>query len=147
MGSSFTLLFWVLQIGEITVPSFTSFDASKHLAWGDISVDSIDNPHMLKVHLKISKTDQLGCGVDMYVGKTDCPLCPLTAVMHYMVLRGPRACPFFIFKNGTPLTKSAFTDMIKERLHGHLGSLRTLLATASALEQQQQQPVQGSKIP
>ena len=52
----------------------------------------------------------------MYVGKTDCPLCPLKAVMHYMAIRGPTTGPFFILKNGAPLTKSTFTAKIREAL-------------------------------
>lgn len=48
--------------------------------------------------------------------KTDCPLCPLTAVMHYMTTRDSTTGPFFVFKNGTPLTKSAFTARIRKAL-------------------------------
>ena len=108
--------FGFFRSGEITVPSLTSFDTSKHLAWGDIALDSIDNPQTLKVHLKISKTDQLGRGVDVYVGKMDCSLCPLAAMLHYMAIRGPTAGPLFVFKTGAPLTKSAFTTRIREAL-------------------------------
>ena len=52
----------------------------------------------------------------MYVGRTDCPLCPVTAVLHYMALRGSTAGSFFIFKDGTPLTKSTFTARVREAL-------------------------------
>ena len=45
---------------EITVLSITSFDACKYLAWGYTAVYSLDNPQTVKVHLKTSKTDQLG---------------------------------------------------------------------------------------
>ena len=79
-------------------------------------MDSIDNPQTLKVHLKISKTDQLGRGVDMYIGKMDCSLCPLAAMLHYMAIRGLSAGPFFVLKTGAPLTKSAFTARIWEAL-------------------------------
>lgn len=72
MGSSFTLLLCYSYPGRsLSHHLCTSFDASKHLIWGDIAMDSIDNPHMLK--LCTSKTDQLGKGADMYVGKTDWP--------------------------------------------------------------------------
>ena len=50
------------------------------------------------------------------IGKTDCPLCPLTAVMHYMTIRDSTTGLFFVFKNGIPLTKSAFTAKIREAL-------------------------------
>ncbi len=36
-----TLCFFrFFRIGEITVPSRTAFDPSKHLAWGDIAIDN-----------------------------------------------------------------------------------------------------------
>ena len=52
----------------------------------------------------------------MYIGKTECHLCPVTAAMQYMSLRGPVAGPFFKFKNDNPLTKSAFTSRIRAAL-------------------------------
>ena len=41
-------------------------------------------------------------------------LCPITAVLHYMALRGSTAGSFFIFKDDTPLTKSIFTARVRE---------------------------------
>jgi len=38
--------------GEITVPTATSFDSIKHLAWGDVTIDSVECP---KIHLKNPK--------------------------------------------------------------------------------------------
>ena len=100
-------------------------------------MDSLDNPQMLKIHLKTSKTDQLRRGADVYVGRTECPLCPITAVLHYMALRGSTAGSFFIFKDGTLLTKSIFTARVREALRslgyhfaGH--SFRIGAATAAA---------------
>ena len=65
--------------GEITVPSASSFDPSTHLAWGDVSLDDVLAPTTLKIPLKKSKTDQLKKGVDVYIGKTNCSLCPVGA--------------------------------------------------------------------
>jgi len=109
-------VFGFFRSGEITVPSLTSFDTSKHLAWGDIEVDNVDNPQTIKVHLKKSKTDQLGKGIDVYIGKTGCFLCPVVAIMQYMSIRGVNAGPFFALKNGNPLTKSLLTARICDAL-------------------------------
>ena len=57
-------------------------------------MDGIDNPQTVKVHLKTSKTDQVGRGVDVYIGKTNCPLCLLRAVMHYVTTQGSTTGPF-----------------------------------------------------
>ena len=52
----------------------------------------------------------------MYIGKTDCPLCPVVAVTQYMALRGSKEGPFFLFEDERPLTKSMFTTKIREGL-------------------------------
>ena len=51
------------------VPSTTSFNPKIHLAWGDVSVDDTNSPTTLRIRLKTSKTDQLGNGADVYVGR------------------------------------------------------------------------------
>jgi len=84
--------FGFFHVGEITVPTAASFDGSKHLTWGDVVIDSVECPQTIKVHLKRSKTDQLGKGVDVYIGR---PLCPVVAVMHYVSMRGSEMGPFF----------------------------------------------------
>ena len=108
--------FGFFRSGEITVPTENGFELSKHLAWGDIAIDNAENPQSLKVHLRKSKSDQLGRGVDVYIGKTSCPLCPVVATMQYMAVRGPAQGPFFQFQNGRPLTKALFTNKVREGL-------------------------------
>ncbi len=137
MGSSCPLLLWLLQL---TIPSQNAFDQAKHLCWGDVAVDSTQAPTLLKVRLKQSKTDQLRQGVDVFVGKTGCQLCPVSAVLAYMMIRGDQAGPFFKFGDKKPLTKSRFTAKIREALQaiglpyqefaGH--SFRIGAATAAA---------------
>ena len=62
--------FGFFRAGEITIPTLSSIDSSRHLAWGDIAADDTEQPQMLKVHLRKSKVDQLGKGIDVYIGKT-----------------------------------------------------------------------------
>ena len=69
--------FGFFRAGEITVPTLSAFDQKRHLAWGDVAIDNPESPQTLQVHLKRSKTDQLGKRVDVFIGKTDCPLCPV----------------------------------------------------------------------
>ena len=76
-AASVLCFFDFFRTGEITVPSMKAFDPRAHLSWGDVAIDSPKDPTMLKIKLKRSKTDQLGRGVDVYVGKTGCPLCPI----------------------------------------------------------------------
>ena len=52
------------------------------------------------MHLKgeRSKTDQLGKGVDVYMGKTGYPLCPVMATMAYMAAQGSDEGLFFTYQ-------------------------------------------------
>ena len=89
---------------------------SYNLNWGDVAIDNIQSPSMVKVILKRSKTDQLGKGADVVVGKTGCSLCPVSALLAYMVRRGATLGPFFQFSNRQPLTKPVFTQRIRAAL-------------------------------
>ena len=101
---------------ELLVPSQKVYNAAEHLSWGDVTVDSQTSPKMLKVVLKKSKTDQFGAGAQVYVGRTGCTLCPVAAVLEYMVARGNEAGPFFRLANGRPLTKPLFTQRVRQAL-------------------------------
>lgn len=115
-GQCHHVFFGFLRSGEITIPSDSSYDEGTHLNYTDVAVDRLHCPRVLKVRLKASKTDPFRVGVDVFVGKTGNQLCPVTAVLSYMVARGPGDGPFFRFENGKPLTRSRFVIKIKEAL-------------------------------
>ena len=132
--------FGFFRSGEITVPSQEAYDARFHLGWGDVAIDNPRNPQVIRVHLRRSKTDQFGNGVDVAVGRTGDVLCPVAAVASYMASRGTAPGPFFLFPDGTALTKARFTGITREALRelglpqvqfaGH--SFRIGAATAAA---------------
>ena len=71
----------------------------------------------LKVHLKKKfKTDQSGQGVDVFIGCTDYPLCPVAAALSYIITRGTAPGPFFKFPDGQPLTKPCFVTEVRNIL-------------------------------
>ncbi len=133
--------FGFFRAGEITVASAAAYDPIVHLSWGDISVDSIVTPSAIRIHLKRSKCDQLGNGVDVVIGRTTDELCPVTAVLTYMAQRGDQAGAFFRVVDGSPLTKARFVSSVRRALamagvdcspySGH--SFRIGAATAAAL--------------
>ena len=45
------------RVGEITIPSTTTFDARVHLTWDGVAVDDATPPSSIHVHLKRSKCD------------------------------------------------------------------------------------------
>jgi hypothetical protein len=108
--------FGFMRSGELTIPSASSYDEGAHLSFNDVAVDCMHNPRLLRVRLKASKTDPFRVGVNVYVGRTENTLCPVTAVLRYMVARGQGSGPFFKFENGNPLTRMKFVDKVKEAL-------------------------------
>jgi len=106
--------FGFLRSGEITIPTDSSFDDSRHLTFQDISVDSLDDPSKLRVHIKASKTDPFRRGVDVFVGRSGCTLCPVAAMLDYLVVRGSGAGPFFVFEDRRPLTRARFVERVRE---------------------------------
>ena len=69
-----TGFFDFFRMGELTVPSPTSYDPNLHLSFSDVSVDSRQAPTMACIHLRRSKTDQFGRGADIYLGRRRRPL-------------------------------------------------------------------------
>lgn len=139
--AAMTLCFFgFLRSGEITIPSQNAFDASAHLSWGDVAIDDPYNPKAVKIRLRRSKTDQFGNGAEVIVGKTGDSLCPVAAVAAFMASRGSCPGPFFIFGDGTALTKAKFVAITRQAIQelglpesqfaGH--SFRIGAATAAA---------------
>ena len=82
-------------MGELTVPSDTTFNKAVHLTPSQIPVDSTQSPSMLQVRLKKSKTDQEGKGMLIYVGKTNNILCLVSVTLSYLSIRGTKEGPLF----------------------------------------------------
>ena len=108
--------FGFFRSGEITVPSREAFDPQVHLSWGDVAIDDRNNPQAVRVHLRRSKTDQFRNGIDIVIGRTGDSLCPVAAVCAFMVRRGSSPGPFFMFPDGTPLTKARFVNVVRTAL-------------------------------
>ena len=79
--------FGFMRAGELVVPSDCGFNPSCHLAAGDVLVDSRTSPRYLVVNVKASKMDPFRQGVQIHLGRTHSELCPVTAILTYMVRR------------------------------------------------------------
>eukprot|EP00731_Ephydatia_muelleri_P020611 Em0013g338a len=87
-AASCMCFFGFLRSGEIVVPSDGAYDPSAHLSYGDVRTDSLVNPSYITVAIKASKTDPFRKGVTVHIGATKSQLCPVAAVLAYMVQRG-----------------------------------------------------------
>ena len=133
--------FGFLQSDEIVVPADSAYDRAVHLSGGDVRVDNTTDPQYLEVHIKASKADPFRHGVSIYLGRSQADLCPVSAVLAYMVLRGATPGPFFFFADGSYLTRDRFVVSVRaalrmqevddSRYSGH--SFRIGAATTAAL--------------
>ena len=107
--------FAFLRSGEFTAPAST-FDPTWHLSPQDILVDIHATPSMLEIKIKGSKTDQTRRGVSLFVGRTHNCLCPVTAILAYLAVRGTSPGPLFLLKDGTTLTRQKLVKMVQSTL-------------------------------
>ena len=103
-------------MGELTVSSDSSFDARSNLTFDDLALDRPANPKIVRIHLKQSKTDQFRQGVNIFIGRTGDNLCPVTALLAYLAVRGRGPGPLFRFKDGKVLTRGRFISHIRRAL-------------------------------
>lgn len=108
--------FGFLRAGELTVPGDDAYDPAVHLSYRDISVDNPDNPQVLRIVIKQSKTDPFRKGVNLYLGKTSTDLCPVTSLANYLIIRSTTDGPLFQFKDGRPLTRHRLVLAVREAL-------------------------------
>ena len=110
--------FGCFRLGELLLESMASFDQQRHLAWGDVAVDDPADPHMLRIHIKHSKTDQFLRGADIVMGRTGTDLCPVAAILGYITVRGSQPGPFFLNTQARPVTKSLFVSELRKAIAG-----------------------------
>ena len=108
--------FGFLRSGEVCIPGEKTFDNGAHLTMKDVQVDCLANPQSVQIKIKASKTDPFRQGVLVYVGQTNKPLCPVSALLAYMVKRGNRPGPLFMFQDGRPLTRPRFVSEVRKAL-------------------------------
>ena len=108
--------FAFLRSGEFTVQSNETYDPSWHLSVQDVAVDSVDNPSVLQVGIKGSKTDQWRHGIFLMVGRTEKKICPVKAMLGFLAVRGFKSGPLFRFRDGTPLSRQQFVKRLREIL-------------------------------
>ena len=94
-----------------------SFRPATDLTWGDIAVDNPANQQMVRVHLKKSKCDQFGKGLDIILGRTGSLLCPVAVLMGFMAVWGDGPGPFFLDSEHGPITKVWFTSEVRQILN------------------------------
>ena len=106
-----TAYFAFLRCSEFIIPSQTVFNPDIHLT---LAVDCRASPKTIAITIKCSKTNQLRRGHTIYLGRTGHSVCPVQAMIAYLVVRGGQPGALFIEKDGTVLTKQLFSKALKE---------------------------------
>ena len=109
--------FSLLRVSEFTAPTQSHFNSSSHLSLTDVALDSFTSLQVITITLKQSKTDQLRQGTHLYLGKIGHHVCPVEAIIPYLIARGNRpAPPLFMLQNGKMLTRCIFSAAIHKVL-------------------------------
>ena len=108
--------FGFLCCGEFTVPTQAAYAPEEHLSLPDIAIDNRLSPSVVQVKIKQSKTDPFRQGVQLYLGKTDEDICPITGILPYLAIRGAKPGPLFVLEDGTYLTRQQFAALLSGTL-------------------------------
>jgi hypothetical protein len=111
-----TGFFGFLRASELTVPSSQAYDPDVHLSLGDLAIDSHDTPSLIRLAIKQSKTDPFRQGVDIYIGSTNGPVCPVKALIEYLWVRPSTQGALFLFESGAPLTQASLVARLQQAL-------------------------------
>ena len=108
--------FGFFRIGEITAASKTDKQAHRRLSIQDIKW--VGGGDVLLIHVRYSKTDQLGKGTTLKLTKQNhANLCPLRLLKRFLVLRPAFPGPLFCHRNGEPLTRYQFSAVLRRALY------------------------------
>ena len=119
-AAALTCFYGFFRTRELTVATKDAYNPAIHLSnpvsISDLSLDSNSAPIVVKIHLKTLKCDQFGRGVDIYFRQSIISLCPVDAMVAYLMDRGSREGHLFILEDQSPLTKSSFSKYVKAAL-------------------------------
>ncbi len=105
-----------LRAGEFTVPSDNGYDPGAHLGKRDVAFNRLKKPSMMRVTIRQSKTDPFRKGIELFIGRTATDLCPVEAMLQYLLVRRVGEGPLFWLADGKPLTRSRFVDRVRGAL-------------------------------
>ena len=98
------------------MPATSAYEASQHLSLDDVSAVKSTPISTIAIRIKCSKTDQFHRGVSIYFSRTGAALCPVSALLDYLVQRGTQCGPLFRFSNGQPLTRAKLVAVVQQAL-------------------------------
>ena len=111
--ASYSLAFYgFFRIGELALSTGNSINSILQVS--DIQFDK-DCTRIL-VHVRGSKTDQLGKGATLYIGQVNNITCPVSNVGKFLSIRPKVQGPLLCHANGQPLTRYQFSQVLDKVL-------------------------------
>ena len=77
-------------------------------------MDNLEDPRWIRIRLQKSKTDPFSEGANIFIPKTNCKLCPVAALLAWLVWRGNSTGPLFRFTSGANLTRDTFVRNLQK---------------------------------
>lgn len=110
--------FGSLRMGELLTDSSEHFDPSYHC----LTEDVVLKDEVIQLKIKAAKEERSGKEIIIDIFKNEGDCCPVRALKKWREMKQPRGegKPAFRFKNGTPLTKRRFNNLLSKCLNHHI---------------------------
>ena len=132
--------FSFLCCSEFMAPDSGPFDPQVHLCMADLAYVHDETHNHIEVQIKASTTDQYRQGMRVALGATGASICPVSALLNYLTIRGNCPGALFVNENGSPMRRGQFvlkvqqalqqTGVIRHHFNGH--SFRIGAATSAS---------------
>ena len=103
-----------MRVSEYTCPGAVLFSPDLQLSPHDVQINF--HRRLAYIHLKASKTAPFRVGACVRLGTTNYPLCPVSALIRYLAIRGNRPGSLFLFENGRYLTRQHVSSVLRRSL-------------------------------
>ena len=90
-----------MRSGELCSSDSLEFLPASELSINDVCVDKLRDPQWVRMHIKRNKTDPFGEGASIFILRTRDDLCPVAALLAWLIRRGNSPGPLFQFASGT----------------------------------------------
>ena len=111
-----TCFFGFMRSGEICTCKDELAEDTTALDFRDVAIDSFQEPSLMRIHLRKSRTDPFYVGTDIVLAATKDDLCPVGALLLWLAKRGHGPGPLFQFSSGAPLTHPLFVTKLQKAL-------------------------------
>jgi hypothetical protein len=108
--------FGLLRASEYTSPSARTWWPRLTLSAADVSFDG--RLGVASIRIKVSKTDPFGAGTVVRIVASGGVFCPYAALLRFSQMRGSFPGPFFVYSDGSLLTRGCIAALLKSVLPG-----------------------------